>query len=218
MSEELFEAIKRDDRAAVEAARATDPTLAAAERDGVTPLLLAVYWRKPALARLIAAWKGTLSLYEAVALGDAARVRELVDADPSLVHAFAPDGFQPLGLAAFFGHEEIVAVLLARGADASTPSRNDMRVTPLNSAVAAGHSAIARTLVEAGADIHAKQRHGWTPLHAAAEHGDRDLVAFLLARGADPNAKTDAGMNAADYARSKGDESLARFIESRVKH
>jgi len=218
MSAEFFETIKRGDSDGVIRQLAASPELAEAEDGGVTAVLVAAYWRKNEIALLIARSKRELSIFEAAAIGDTDRVRAHLDRDPALSIAFAPDGFQPLGLAAFFGHADVARLLLERGADPSTPSRNEMGVTPLASALAAGHDRIARALVEAGADVRAKQRHGWTPLHAAAEHGSTEMVTLLLAHRADPSARNDVGMSAADYARSKGNEELARLIEARISN
>ena len=78
-----------------------------------------------------------LDVFEASALGRSERVRELLDADPSLANAWADDGFQPLGLASFFGHAETAALLVERGAEVNSASRNQMQVMPLHSAAAA---------------------------------------------------------------------------------
>jgi ankyrin repeat protein len=155
-----------------------------------------------------------LTIFEAAALGDVARVRALVDGDPALANAIAPDGFHALGLAAFFHHPEVVRCLIEAGADVRAPSQNAMRVTALHSAVAdAGDSESALALVAAGADPNAKQRHGWTPLHAAAQTGDRAVVTALLAAGADPTLTHDGGKRAADLAREAGHAELAALLE-----
>ena len=57
-----------------------------------------------------------LNIFEAAATGQTARVRELIAANPALLNAYAPDGFHPLGLAAFFGNKATVEVLLQAGA------------------------------------------------------------------------------------------------------
>jgi ankyrin repeat protein len=217
--DEFFSAITAGDRAAVERRLAEEPSLASARReDGTSAVLVAAYVQRPEIARLLASKRADLTIFEAASVGDVERVRAIVDADPGAANAFAHDGFQPLGLAAFFGHAVVATLLLARGADPSAASRNEMRVTPLHSAVAAGHGPIARALIQAGAAVNVKQRHGWTPLHGAAERGDRELVLLLLDRDADPLATNDVGMTAAAYARSKGNEELARLIEARVQH
>jgi ankyrin repeat protein len=75
---------------------------------------------------------------------------------------------------------------------------------PLTVAVEFRHDAIARLLLERGADptwpeLNA-DRGG--ALHAAARAGNRELVELLLAHGADPNAHSDSGGNAVYAAKT----------------
>jgi ankyrin repeat protein len=129
-----------------------------------------------------------LDIFEASALGRTGRVRDLVDADPSLANAWADDGFQPLGLASFFGHAETARVLVEHGAEVNSASRNPMRVMPLHSAAAAQDPdvryEIAKLLLDAGADPNARQQDDYTPLLAADQHGDARLRDLLVAHGA----------------------------------
>src|ERR671937_3324543 len=112
-----------------------------------------------------------LYVFEASALGRGERLRELLDADPSLANAWADDGFQPLGLASFFGNADAARVLLDYGADVNSASRNQMKVMPLHSAAAAQDPdvryEISKLLLEAGADPNARQQDEYTPLMAA---------------------------------------------------
>jgi uncharacterized protein len=129
-----------------------------------------------------------LDVFEASALGRAERVRELLDTDPSLVNAWTDDGFQPLGFASFFGHPETARLLVERGAEVNSASRNTMKVMPLHSAAAAQDPSvryqIAQLLLEAGADPNATQQDDYTPLMAADQHGDARLRELLLDHGA----------------------------------
>lgn len=52
---------------------------------------------------------------------------------------------------------------------------------------------LCATLLDAGADLEAKDDRGATPLMVAVGHGAVDLVHFLLERGADPHAETEFG-------------------------
>jgi len=214
----FVEAIKKDDRATVERELAADPSLAQGEENGTSLVLLAAYHRKPEIARLLADRKGTLSIFEAAAVGDVPRVEELIGEDASLAKACAPDGFHPLGLAAFFRHPAVVELLLARGADVRAVSKNTLRVTALHSTVAdGGHAAVAKMLVRAGADVNARQQQGWTPLHGAADSDDRETVELLLGHGADPTAIHDGGKTALDIAREKGHAEVIEVLDAAAR-
>src|SRR5919204_6052325 len=108
------------------------------------------------------------NVFEASALGRTERLRELLDADPSLANAWADDGFQPLGLASFFGNADAARVLLDYGADVNSASRNQMKVMPLHSAAAAQNPdvryEIAKLLLEAGGGPKAPQQGEYTPM------------------------------------------------------
>src|SRR5688572_24471049 len=56
-----------------------------------------------------------LDLHEAAATGHLERVREL--STPENVNSASADGFQALGLACYFGHEDVARYLLDAGAD-----------------------------------------------------------------------------------------------------
>jgi ankyrin repeat protein len=154
----------------------------------VSELLQAVYRGDSARADEILAEEPELDVFEAAAVGRADRLRELLDEDPSLANAWAEDGFQPLGLASFFGHVDAVRLLIERGADVSSASRNDFKVAPLHSAVAEKDAdaryELAKLLLDHGADPNARQQDDFTPLMAADQQGDDRLRALLVERGA----------------------------------
>jgi ankyrin repeat protein len=202
---ELFLAIRANDAGAVRELIGQDRALLEAVSPmGVSPVLFAAYYHHPQMARVLVEEGAPLNVFEAAAVGEAGRVVALLDADAALLNAVSPDGFSPLGLAAFFGHAEVVALLLARGADVNVVSQNAMRVGPLHSAVAGNHTELARTLVEAGADVNAAQQDGFTPLMGAAQNGNAPLVRLLLAHGARPESLTGDGRSAADLAQEEG--------------
>lgn len=154
----------------------------------MSELLQAIYMGDEARADELLAEDPELDVFEAAAVGRTERLRELLDQDPTLANAWAEDGFQPLGLASFFGHVEAAKLLVERGAEVNSASRNDMKVMPLHSAAATGDSetryALARLLLENGADPNAVQQDEYTPLMAADQHGDQRLRDLLVEHGA----------------------------------
>jgi uncharacterized protein len=192
------------------------PLLAAAKNEmGVSAPLLALYHRKRETAELLVSRKEPLSpldVFEAAAFGKTDRLEAILDDEPALVDAYAADGFFPLGLAAFFGREEAVRLLLERGANPNLAARNEMKVAAIHAATAAGSLPIARLLVSAGADVNAVQQAGYRPLHAAAMAGRADLAKLLLDRGADPNAKADDGRTALAMAREAKQQAVIDLL------
>jgi ankyrin repeat protein len=154
----------------------------------MSELLQAIYRGDTARAEELLAAQPELDVFEAAAAGRTERLRDLLDGDPSLANAWAVDGFQPLGLASFFGHFDAARLLVECGAEVNSASRNDMRVMPLHSAAATPDAEsryeLAKLLLEAGADPNAHQQDEFTPLMAAEQHGDERLRDLLLAYGA----------------------------------
>lgn len=212
----FLKALTAGDLAAVEAALADRPSLAAArDASGLSAVLLALYHGHRAVADAVLAAGPPLDVFGAAAAGVVERVRELLDADPALANAYAPDGLTPLGLAAFFKRRETARLLVARGADVNQFSRHaSIRVAPLHSALAdRADEEIAALLVAAGAEVNARASGEGTPLHTAAFEGSLEVVRLLLASGAELTATDDRGRTPLMLARERGHAAVAEALE-----
>ena len=196
---DIFTAIMADDIEAVEGMLAADPALAA-RQGGQSPVLLAAYRRRVDILRALLDRQPALDVFEAAAAGDIDAVRRWVHSSPEVIQNYADDGFTPLHLAAFFGHEAVARLLLDNGASVDAITRNDLDNMPLHAAAAGGHYAVCALLVERGAPVNARQQGGFTALHAAAQQGDMPLARLLLANSADVSIETDDGRTPADIA------------------
>ena len=184
--------------------------------DPQSEILNALYQRQPADAMRLADAAGSLTIWEAAALGRDTDVERVLLADAALATAYAPDGHVPLGLAAFFAHPSTVRLLLAHGADVHAAARNEMQVQPLHAAVAGRSLEATVAILDAGAGPNARQQAGYTALMGAAAAGRHDLVDLLLARGADPALLEDAGKSAAAIAEEHGQPAIAKRLGSAV--
>ena len=183
MSDELIESIKAGDGDRVSDLLRADPSLVSAKApNGVSAVLLAMYHGKPAIAQFLIQRGATLDLHEAAATGQLERVREL--ATRGNVNAAGADGFQPLGLACYFGQRDVADFLIGLGADVKLASENGMLVQPIHAATARRSLEIVRLLLENGADPNARQQMGYTPLDAARQNGDGDIEDLLRSFGA----------------------------------
>jgi len=210
------------EESSVRNAASENPALTAAHSEsGISVIASTVYAGRLALARELASHRDDLDLFEAACLGEQLRVSELVERDPGVLDTFSPDGFSVLGLAAFFGHLDLLSMLLELGASLEAPARNPMRVRPLHSAVAHGDPEIAfeaaRRLLKAGANPNILQQGGMTPLHEAVYNANFELVDLLLDHGANPHLSNDEGDSPLQLSQARGEaEITSRMAAVRV--
>ncbi len=177
--------------------------------EGVSLLILACYYRRPEIAATFSGCGAVLDIFDACAIGDEERLHALTEQFPESLEAYAPDGFFPLGLAAFFGHRKIVKYLVDAGVDVDQAANNSLKVAAIHAAVSNGDIETVRFLIAHRVNLKARQQNGFTPLHGAAGAGRADLVELLLAHGADLQALSDDGKSAGVVAAERGHSELA---------
>jgi len=214
MSKELFDAIRAGDAAKVSTMLDSDPgLLEARDENGLGAFTVARYSRQDAIAKLLLDKGARLDIFAASMAGVLDRVVELLGQERDLVGRYSHDGWTPLHLASFFGHQTCAEALLAHGADVHARSRNNMGNTPLHAAAAGRHAKVAAVLLAHGADVNAKQHGGWTPLHSAAQNGDIELIKLLLANGAHLHTRADNNQTALDLAMTQGRQEAVEVLE-----
>jgi len=206
---EFIDAVKRGDLSKVRELVKENPALLNARtKRGLSPVLVALYSGQKVAAANLIAMGADLDVYDAAAAGRLDRVRALVERDPALVNAISAEGFPPMGLAAYLGHEEVVEYLISKGAEvnyAAPPTG----FTALTGAVNSRHARIVDLLLKHGAEVNHVYEGTITPLLNAVANGDANLVRVLLDHGADPNLGTFEGKNALDLATEKGLKEVA---------
>lgn len=212
----LSEAIRAGDLAQARALVEQDAALArASDADGVALLMKAIYFGRAQIVDLLLERGAAVDIFAAAALGNVERLGALAQSDPQLLHAYSPDGWTALHLAAHFGQRDAVEALLAAGASVYARSKNSMQNTPLHAAMPGGKPEIVEALLAGGAEVNARQEGGFTALHEAALQGSAPLVRLLLARGADPALASEDGKTARDFALEQSHADLLPLLESK---
>lgn len=168
--------------------------------------------------------RGGTPLYSAAVAGQVAMVEFLLNHGADAKTHFG--GQSVLTAAAFAGRTDVVKYLTAHGFEADVfalvatddlpelkkrlkqdatlvNARDGFGRTPLHLAVVQPDEKIAAALIEAGADVNARDRSGGTSLQGAAATPRRDgnaatVIRLLLEKGADINARDGIGRTALD--------------------
>jgi ankyrin repeat protein len=212
----LFAAIEAGQIETVHELVSGDRTLVDARNtSGLSAILVATYYGRNEIAKLLIDAGAHLTIHEAAATGAQERLEQILQMDPSAINSYSVDGWTPLHLAVFFGRVNIVHLLHSKGADLNAVSKSDERVKPLHSALAnPNNAAVAQLLIDYGADVNATQALGYTPLHYAASYGLEGIVRNLLSHSVDRKARTIEGKTAQDLAIEKGHAAVADLLKA----
>jgi len=183
---------------------------------------------------------GYTPLHYAAASGHIDVCKFLIESGANI---YATNGLDqtPLHLASEKGHVDACKLLIESGAEIHTDygstvfsTSNDVllegykvqieagqesymkgkRGTPLHLAAEKGYVDVCQILLEAGADLHAKNRKGFTPLHLAAQNGHIEVCKLLLEAGANQYITDINGLTPLHYAAKGGHETYLFLLES----
>ena len=126
----------------------------------------------------------------AVHKGDVAKVEAMLKAgeNPNKQDSY---GNNPMTLAAYAGHSDVLKMLLAHGAGIQCKDNTGM--TPLHCAAYYNRLQACQVLLQSGAEVNATNRYGFTPLSESVTKGFPDVVTLLLGAGAADTNRDERG-------------------------
>ncbi|MDR2180961.1 MAG: ankyrin repeat domain-containing protein [Synergistaceae bacterium] len=187
---ELFLAIRNDDVDAVRRCLSLGATLNARDVTGVTPVRVAIALNRTEVVR---------------ALLDGG-YEDFEDASASLIYAIVQNRPEIT--------REFLKPAVKKGTAGEIVNRVDKNgYTPLMYAIDRNHVAVARELLNGGADVNEPGKEGYTPLMMAATVGKADMVAVLLKAGADLNAVSRKGETAMSIARRRNKQVVVSLLQ-----
>jgi ankyrin repeat protein len=196
------------------------------DEDGETPLRAAFMAGQVRVMKMLLQHMGLQGLEERIEMewtplmeacgeGKVGLVREVVQhMEGQELEETDNRGRTALHWAALSGHDEVVAILLDKGAQ--TDIRDDDGTTPLMMAASRGHLGVVQLLVQhtGGQGLDATDHYGKTALHLAVEGGHEAVVTFLLSQGAEATKAHSYGMTPFMSAVALGHVGMAQgFLE-----
>lgn len=122
--------------------------------------------------------------------------------------------FSPIHIAVALGWKDVLDRLISNGYDVNHRASNK-RWTPLASAVAQGNEWAVNRLLEAKADVNAKDAEGNSPIMIALEESHLNLVPLLLRDNTDLDAQNEDGVSALHFAVSTGNLDTVKTLLKR---
>lgn len=181
--EDYFQALKRDDVAAVQQLLGRGFDVNTPDPQGQLGLMIAIREPSPKVAS------------------------SLVDAPKIDLNALNAQDESALMLACLKGQTALAEKMIGKGADV-----NKTGWTPLHYAASGGHVALIRLLLEHHAYIDAMSPNRTTPLMMASMYGSPAAVQALLEEGADPLLTNLQGLTALQFAQRANQPDSAELI------
>jgi ankyrin repeat protein len=223
-AQEIFDAVKTNDRSKVEQLVAQDADIVnRKDNQNNTPLHFAAEGGHVGVSELLIKHGADIDsgneqlytpLHTAIA-NEQDEVSRLLIEEGANVHAETVLGQTPLHLAVDHGRMAVAELLIERNAEVD--SRDNYQRTPF--AIVArqtGNVEIAKMLIRNGADINAKDSNGQLPLDLAAWRGFTGVIDLLLDEGGDITVADRFGMMNLRFAADCGSMRLFQEVSQRA--
>ncbi|QDS76771.1 hypothetical protein FKW77_001903 [Venturia effusa] len=142
--------------------------------------------------------------------GSMREIEELLDQGAKIEQMTSATRRTALAVAAHCGNDDIVGVLLQRGASLSVVDFSGM--TPLHLAASRGHYRVVEQLLHDRADIDCLTPDRKTPLRLASDEGYDEVAILLLHRDAKVNARDSQQLTALHAAAKAGDVGMVDIL------
>uniref|UniRef100_A0A8C6VNT7 M-phase phosphoprotein 8 n=1 Tax=Naja naja TaxID=35670 RepID=A0A8C6VNT7_NAJNA len=117
-------------------------------------------------------------------------------------------------LAAAGGHDDILRLLIRKGAKVNCRQKNG--TTALIHAAEKNNLTTAALLLEAGAHVNVQQKNGETALMKACKRGNYDIVRLMIENGADCNISSKHQSNALHFAKQCNNLSVSELLRNHL--
>ena len=152
------------------------------------------------------------ALMTAVKANDLSAVQRLLAAGTTVNQADGNCDW-PLIMAAYLGHNTVLASLLEAGADVGVLDPG-MQATGLHAAAYAGHAEACALLITHGVELNRQGPHnGYTALHDAVWQSNLAAATVLVQAGADRTIRSKQGQTPLDLAKANKQQALIALLE-----
>ncbi|XP_048255952.1 uncharacterized protein LOC124149448 [Haliotis rufescens] len=186
--------------------------------DGCTPVMLAAFWGHQSVFDLLVSKQADLTLvnnygnsllHVACRGGNKAIVQHLVSS--SNINTRGRNGYTPVMMAAFGGHQSVFDLLVSEQADLTLV--DDGGESLLHFACQGGNKAIVQHLVSPS-NINTRGLSGYTPVMMAAFGGHQSVFDLLVSEQADLTLVDDGGESLLHFACHGGNEAIVQHLVS----
>ena len=174
-----------------------------------TPLDIALQHSHKDIADLVLSKGADVSIHTAATLGDAQRMRNLLEKGVD-INSRDKNGRTPLHAAASTKHKEVAELLISTGADVNAQDKRNY--TPLFYAIFSNDANMVELLLSKGADVNFTPEKDYPPLHYAVWFENLDMARILVEHKASFDVKDRDGWTALRYAVSAGSRDLVNLF------